>query len=365
MRFSIAAGGSGGGVSSGDSREGSNRNAGNAGLSSKSVSSLVSERSAWAEAEASLAFLQLIHDAFPAAPISALGERLLGSGSRRPISNRVFSLGDESLRAAFLQSRDGFIRASLEASGESPAVPDAAAGERRLIDFSPKAPYASRTFEKLEVDLIVKLPLQNVGEWTCDETVTQVGGPFSGGACRPFFIRPTSLQALPGRPAPPVPSSMARAVSGSSFSAEHYPADAAAYIVAEVYAPLGEGDIRLAQKLLQAERVLRFLAAKEGKESVRDCVLGFIFMGPSMDSSAGAALFNALKFHRARLPCLWALQQPPCRLLGCEVATESPAMTQYRSRARERERDQRDRERDQRDRERDQRDRERIRCALV
>jgi hypothetical protein len=167
---------------------------------------------------------------------------------------------------------------------------------------------------------------------------------------------------------------MARAVSGSSFSAEHYPADAASYVVAEVYSPLGEGDARLAQKLLQAERVVRFLAAKEGKESVRDCVLGFVFMGPSIDSSAGAALFNALKHHRARLPCLWALQESPFRLLGCQVVTEPLAVTLFRSRVRERERDQRDRERDrereQRDREREQRDREREqrdrkRCALM
>ena len=60
---------------------------------------------------------------------------------------------------------------------------------------------------------------------------------------------------------------MTRAISGSSFSAEHYPADAAAYVVAEVYAPLNDGVERLGQKLVQAERVVRFLAAKEGKEA--------------------------------------------------------------------------------------------------
>ena len=355
--LSIAGGSGGGGGSSGKR----SRNA--ASLSPRSLGTLVSERSAAVEVEASVAFLQLAHNAFPAASFLTISERLVFSSSRRPIANRVFSLSDEALRAAFLKSRDDFIRTTLDPPvGPAEEAPVAAAGERRLIDFSPEAQYASRDFEKLQMDLIVKLPLQDVCEWTRDDTVTRAGEPLSGGAGQPFFIRPSSQQAVPGRPAPPVPASMARAVSGSSFSAEHYPADAAAYVVAEVYSPLGEGDARLAQKLLQAERVVRFLAAKEGKESVRDCVLGFVFMGPSIDSSAGAALFNALKHHRARLPCLWALQESPCRLLGCQVVIEPLVVTLFLSRLRDRERDQRDRERDKRDRERDQRDREREQC---
>jgi len=310
-----------------------------------------------------VAFLQLAHDAFPAAAIWTLGERLLGSARHRPLSNRVFSLGDAEVQEAFRKSRDDFVRVSLtplERSAEgSPSAPGAIGGERRgFVDFSPTAPYASLTFEKLEVDLIVKLPLQGVCEWTRDDTV-RARESLAGGACRPFFIRPTQQQAVPGRPAPPVPVSMARVVSGSNFTDDHYPADAAAYVVAEVYSPLGEGDVRLVQKLLQAERIVRFLATKEGKENVRDCVLGFVFMGPSVDSGAGAKLFNALKRDRARLPCLWALQESPCRLLGCQVATEPAVVTQFRQGLRDRERDQRERERDQRDRERDERERER------
>jgi len=44
------------------------------------------------------------------------------------------------------------------------------------------------------------------------------------------------------------------------------------------------------------------------------------------------------------------MQAPPCRLLGCQVATEPLAVTLFLSRLRDRERDQRDRERDQRGR---------------
>jgi hypothetical protein len=330
----------------------------------RSSGSLVSERSAKAEAEASVAFLQLVHVAFPFTSILTLSERLLGSGVHRPLSNRIFSLGDGAFREAFLKSREEFTRVTLDArvdsADASPAAPDHAAGQLHQIDFSPKGNYASRAYEKLELDLVVKLPLTDVSEWTRDDTAA-VGEFISGGACRPFFIQPTNKQTVPGRPAPPVPVSMARTAAGSSFSTDHYPANAAAYVVAEVYSPLGGGEVRLVQKLLQAERVLRFLAAKEGKASVRDCVLGFVFMGPSMDSRAGALLFNALSVYRARLPFLWEMQAPPCRLLGCQVATEPLAVTLFLSRLRDRERDQRDRERDQRDRERDQRGR----CMLM
>ena len=364
--LSLTGGGAGGGAGSRGRGSGGTEKrvrGGGASVSPRSLSSLVSERSAGAEAEASIAFLQLAHNAFPAAALSALGDRLLGSGSRRPLSNRIFSLGDEAFRAAFLKSRADFVRVTLGAPMEPvDDTPSAVAGQRRLVDFSPGAPYTSRDYEKLEVDCIMKVPLHDVCEWTRDNTVDT-----SGDTQAPFFIRPTSCQTLPGRPGPCVPASMARAVSGSSFSAEHYPADAAAYIVAEVYAPLGEGDARLVQKLLQAERVVRFLAAKEQKESVRDCVLGFIFMGPRVDSSAGAALFNALNLHRAQLPCLWELQEAPCRLLGCKVATEPLVITQYRLlAAMQREHEQREREqreREQRESELDKRNRER--CTLA
>ena len=143
------------------------------------------------------------------------------------------------------------------------------------------------------------------------------------------------------------------------------------YVVAEVCSPLDDEAGRLVQKLLRAERIVRFLAAKEGKAgNVRDCVLGYIFMGPHMDATAGAKLFEALRLYQKRLPCLWELQGEPCRLLGCQVVTEPQAITLHQLEASlqrikasvqrieeaGRKRDQRDLERDQRERERDERE---------
>jgi hypothetical protein len=59
---------------------------------------------------------------------------------------------------------------------------------------------------------------------------------------------------------------------------------------------------------------------------VRASVLGFIFMGPRMSAGMGAKLYNTLKHYQKVLPCLWELQQPPCRLLGCRVMPFQPAI---------------------------------------
>jgi hypothetical protein len=269
-----------------------------------------------AEADASVAFLQLLHGAFPAAAVMSHSGRLLGTGLARPLSNRFFSKHDEGMSEPFARGRAAFVAATLDAAKPAPK------GEVESPDFSTGRSYTSRTYEKIEVDCVVKLPLAGVSEWARDETV--------GGAGRePFFIGPTDAQRLPLRPAARVPASMARAVAGSSFSDEFYPADAAVYVVAEVYAPLSDGAARLAQKLLQAERVLRFLMAKEGKANVRDCVLGFVFMGPRMDARAGAALYNSLSHYRSILPCLWALRAEPCRLLGFQVDTVPTAVALF------------------------------------
>ena len=133
-------------------------------------------------------------------------------------------------------------------------------------------------------------------------------------------------------------------VEGSRFSVEHYPAGAAAYVLAEVHAPLGDRAVRQqAQKLLQAERLLQLLIAKEGAADVRDVVLGVVFMGPHMGSAAAAQLYTTLSHYRLALPCLWALQggdasaaealgappaaPPPCRLLASRLVSASPAIT--------------------------------------
>lgn len=215
-----------------------------------------------------------------------------------------------------------------------------------VLDFSAGAKYAGRDFGELEADCIVKLPPAGLAEWTQDASATTEGGS------RLLFVAPAGArQSLPESAAPAALRSDA-GCQGSRFSTEHYPPGAAAYVLAEVYAPLGgRAALQHAQKLLQAERLLQFLVAKEGAAGVRDVVLGFIFMGPHMDASAAARLYATLAHYRAVLPCLWALQgggatagakgalaepsgalpaPPPCRLLACRLASALPALTAMR-----------------------------------
>ena len=79
------------------------------------------------------------------------------------------------------------------------------------------------------------------------------------------------------------------------------------YVVGEMYAPLGgEPGKKSAQKLLQAEKILQFLAAKENKP-VSECVLGVVFMGSSMNMEMGGRLYSTLFHYSKFLPCLWSL----------------------------------------------------------
>lgn len=71
------------------------------------------------------------------------------------------------------------------------------------------------------------------------------------------------------------------------------------------------------QALLQAERALQRLSAKEGKP-VGGCVLGMVFMGPHIDAALASQLFRSLEYYRHLLPCLWSLYELR-RLLGCHM----------------------------------------------
>ena len=97
------------------------------------------------------------------------------------------------------------------------------------------------------------------------------------------------------------------------------------YVVGEMYAPLGEEPEKSsAQKLLQAEKILQFLAAKE-KKPLSECVLGMIFMGSSMNGEMGGRLFSTLSHYSTLLPCLWSLSKLK-RVLGQCVQDFQPAV---------------------------------------
>ena len=268
-------------------------------ISPRSIKSLESAHSMSRGAEASVAFWTLTHAAFPGATLERVRRRLLDG--ERPISNRPFAARDFP---AFEVGRAAFIAATLEA--EKPPAPTKGIQD---INFSASGDYTNPSYGEVEVDCLLKLPALVPSDWTRDPAALNP----------PIFIAPPILQPLPVRPGPSVQvaeESAGSAATRSRFSVDYYPANSALYVVGEVYAPLGgENPLqRTVQKLLQAERTLQFLCAKEGKP-VGDCVLGVVFMGPHIDQALASQLFKSLSHYSAVLPCLWALHEKR-RLLG-------------------------------------------------
>jgi hypothetical protein len=217
----------------------------------------------------------------------------------RLISNRTFR--ESCHKGSFQAGRDAFVAATLD---EKKRPGDPRKGVKS-IDFSGK--YSQATYDELEVDCLLKLPKLLPCVWTKDPADPNP----------PVFIAPSHEQALPDRPNPNVQVRRASASASASdcdsdspatFSEVNYPANSAMYVMGEVYAPLGQLDSlkSTVQKLLQAERTLQFLAAKEGKP-VSGCVLGVVFMGPHMDATIASQLFKSLHHYKDVLPCLWSL----------------------------------------------------------
>jgi len=243
-----------------------------------------------------VAFWTLAHAAFPGATLERVQRKLLGG--ERPISNRSFAARDFP---AFEVGRAAFIAATLEAEPPAPTkgIQD--------INFSASGDYTNPSYGEVEVDCLLKLPALVPSDWTRDPAALNP----------PFFIAPPNLQPLPVRPGPSVQvaeESAGSAATRSRFSVDHYPVNAALYVVGEV--SLGDDNSlqRTVQKLLQAERTIQFLCAKEDK-AVGDCVLGMVFMGPHIDQALAFQLFKSLSHYSAVLPCLWALHEKR-RLLG-------------------------------------------------
>jgi len=263
------------------------------------------------EVEASVVFLALAHAAFPCAALETVKAGLL-SGTL-PIANRTFELSDEDTKAAFLAGRIAFHQATLDVVW--PPQPVEGSGVPRI---SLSGDYLKLDYATLEIDCLLKVPALTDYGWTRDPAAK----------AGPFFIAPAAQSALPLREDPaalvqvegPTPSPSSR------FSLDHYHPNAAMYIMGEVYAPLGTEDetAKPVQKLLQAERNLRFLEAKEGR-AVEDCVLGVVFMGPAMGPELGARLFLALQHYASILPCLRSLYELR-RVLGCCVEVHHSAV---------------------------------------
>jgi hypothetical protein len=298
--------------------------------SDRSVRSLFSANSRSGEAHASTIFWKVTHASFPTAALDAPGAKdKLFSGSRL-ISSRKFKLCKTSHADSFELGREAYCSRTLR-----PPKPLNTGSFVLNIDF--KGKYTNLDFDEVEVDCLLKLPAPTFLEWTVD--------PAAVGSNPPFFIAPSYLQSIPTRkndsvrgpsePPPdgggnaafthPVPLAEAASTASSRFSEENYPPGATMYVVGEMYAPLGdEPGKSSAQKLLQAEKILQFLAAKE-KKPPSECVLGMIFLGSSMNKAMGGRIYSTLSHYRKFLPCLWSLSELK-RVLGQCVQDFQPAV---------------------------------------
>jgi len=275
-------------------------------ISPRSLKSLELAHGRSREAEASVEFWKLAHAAFPCAALQSSEQKLLGG--ERLISSREFKAAD--FLGSFETGRTAFTAATLSkdfSAGEKGKLEAPGRGISQ-IDFSDKGDYTKRAYEMVEVDCLLKLPALAPSDWMRDPDDTNP----------PFFIAPPNLQQLPVRPNPnvQVPASPFGLATNTRFSFENYPANPVMYLVGEVYAPLSSEDPmpRTVQKLLQAERTLQFLSAKEGK-AVGDCVLGVVFLGPHMNVSVTSQLYRSLNYYKELLPCVWTLHTMK-RLLG-------------------------------------------------
>ena len=275
---------------------------------SRTLKSLETAHSKSCEAEASVAFWKFTHAAFPGAALESVHSQLMGG--QRLISNRNFTAS--ALPEAFAAGREAFIAATLIPAPKHPPPAPKVMG----IDFSLSALFTKGSYEQVEADCLLKLPALVPCDWTKDPAALDP----------PRFIAPAHQQALPDRQGPSVQTQsggggQASGAARSRFSSENYPENSAMYVVGEVYAPLASMDsLRgTVQKLLQAERTLQFLVAKEGKP-LGDCVLGMVFMGPHMDKTLTHGLFLSLEHYQTLLPCLWSLYEMR-RLLAYHMRT--------------------------------------------
>ena len=245
-------------------------------------------------AGAGCALLRLTHRAFPLASLWDCRERLLGSGEGRPrINGRTFSLRDAAGARALAAFQGALLAPPLPAQ-DSP-VP---AGVAR-IDLG--GAYTSAQATEVEIGCLLMLPHPQAPAWD----LALEGGPSAAILIDAPELRAAGEQPL-AQPLPPPP----RPRRGA-FSSEHYPLESNMYVLGEVHSPRNRADglARSAQKLLQLERALRLLCAREGGLPVAQCVLGVVLIGPHVTPALCAALARTLGHYRQRLPCLWDLQQ--------------------------------------------------------
>ena len=245
--------------------------------------------------------LQAVHSAFPLACVKCYESLLLCRGKNyKQRINRVFKKGNPS-QLCFRNAQEAFA-----------AVVDAGRRTRPLaganaINFS--GSYSNTAFDDIEIDCLIKIPAQPGGVWYCDPTAPSGLCHIVESGTQPLLPRPVA-EEVAMLASVFVPAVGADDESKSTNTMLHYPPGSTQYIIGEAYGPLNEATTSTmmpVQKLLQLERILCFIQAKEKTDNICDCVLGVVLIGPCMDISTCKAVFAALQYYRAPLQRLWSL----------------------------------------------------------
>jgi hypothetical protein len=315
------------------------------------------------------AFLQTVHQAFPAAVIDFQGPMTKLDGPIRLCT--TFKNPSRKNRAAFRQGRQAFVK-----STQSGPTLTASANVNERIQFEDtedqREECTARVYDNVEIDALVKIPYH--GEpWTVEPgnstvgfianqkhqvvpergtptrsvkedgfphtTATVAGLPAAHAA---VAVDEDSVTAALAYAAAAVPTSVpatVRAVTtdahscsksgasvrcdsdSSTCTEKHYPIGATHYVFGEIY--FGLTDEHKVQKLLQVERMLQFLLTKEGRSSILDCVAGVLFIG-TFNAKGRAAMHRSLEHYRSALPLLCQLCASK-RLLAIRVKDDDDA----------------------------------------
>ena len=263
-----------------------------AGATSPKVVASLSDRSSKSlEASASTKFLRFVHEAFPSVHLDTYFDVLTQDRALLTRTSRTFK--EAAWVSQFASARRLFYSQML----------DAVKPQQSWIDFSSKAAYTSRDFKELQADCLVKIPFLHALEWRVDPAAKRPVWLLTQDGVRTLPAHLAFNRSLHSGP----PRDGSSVVSDeSTCTSKHYPSGATHYVVGEVYNSHGDSPIKGTQKLLQLERMLCFLCAKEDK-AVLDCVAGAMLLGHHFDAPMRDKLYDALSACRVALPCLWSL----------------------------------------------------------
>lgn len=338
------------------------------GMGASTPETIIKERSNHYESVAAGLFAKNIIQLLPEANLTVVNEKLLDEERIRGRILHRAVLGEEIFRDGLTKFITGTIQPLKLWNKQHPSR---ASG---MFSFDKFAKYDSEDCMEIEMDCCVKVPVSaDVEISTLDARVDSPMIPIINDGSVPSILSSSSISSSTiASPISSFPSSFPSSSSSSSssistermtyasivnrtasaipsvssplsingtktpsrspnrkncdadYSNKFYPPGAISYLFAEIYASLSTITLEeFLLKLLQAERILCIILAKEKKENIRECVLAFFFMGPSLSDKDARAIFRTLCFYQPCFPNLWALQgnkNTPTRLFVQNVS---------------------------------------------